>query len=318
MPPQNRVHDRLPVPYGLAARRVAAPKCIFGNFARQILEENSERILMRNLVRFTWLAALAGLFLMAATPRQLLAQGETNPTGVSGIFNGNTATADSVSTYDCWTGNFMRGPIDDVVVPGTVGAYPLKFSRTYNSQGLAGWAQDTLVSGALGNSMGQYWRHSYSLTVGDWGGGPPTDWHEGEGFVFPDGRVISADPTSNFPPIEERFDDATHNWVMADGGKVHLGYSWGFAGASGISADSIIDPYGQVTTIEHDPPCQNCSARNRIKKVTDVGSGKYLEFTYYDLPGEPDSLGLIQKVEAHDSNGDSMGISAEVQLCKAR
>lgn len=198
---------------------------------------------MRNLVRLMWLAALTSVFLIASPTSRLFAEGESNPTGVSSVFNGNVTTGCS---YDPSTGNFRR-EIDDIVVPGTVGTYPLKFTRTYNSRGSAPWEGEVLLSGPLGNSMGQNWRHSYSLTVGSWG--QLTGDKAREGFVFPDGRVISADPTSNFPPIEERFDDATHNWVMADGGKVHLGYDWGFIawsqnyfGGSGVSADRITDP----------------------------------------------------------------------------
>src|SRR5437016_9321081 len=56
--------------------------------------------------------------------------GGYNPTGVSGIFNGNITTGCS---YDPYTRN-PRREITDIVVPGSVGAYPLKFTRVYNGR----------------------------------------------------------------------------------------------------------------------------------------------------------------------------------------
>src|SRR5207302_2867991 len=122
------------------------------------------------------------------------------------------------------------------------------------------------------------------------------------------------------PPIEESFDDTTSNWIMADGGKVKLGpRNWATGSAGGVSAEKITDPYGQEITIEHDTLCQGCGTQNRLKKVTDVGSGKYLEFTYYAQSyypvGSPAGLGLIQKVEAKDRNGTVLA-RAEYQYHK--
>lgn len=118
------------------------------------------------LVRASWAVILIGL--VSLTSKITAQTQEPNQTGSSGVFNGNIATADAISTMDMWTENYRRGPIDDIIVPGTVGAYPLKFSRTYNSKDLQNWEQTILPSGALGNSIGQYWRHSYSVAVGSW------------------------------------------------------------------------------------------------------------------------------------------------------
>src|SRR4029077_9263997 len=73
-------------------------------------------------------------------PSRAIAEGEDNPTGVSGIYNGNVTTGCS---YDPYTGNEMR-IVDDIVVPGSVGKYPLKWTRTWNSRsaegvGIPGW-----------------------------------------------------------------------------------------------------------------------------------------------------------------------------------
>src|ERR1043165_4847875 len=130
--------------------------------------------------RFFWFAILVTLFL--ATSNLLASSEDSNPTGVSGVFNGNIATADGSSTYDPLTENYRRGPIDDVVVPGTVGAYPLKFSRTYNSNDLTGIGQGSMPPGALGNSTGRNWRHSYSTTVGNWAGGTSVNWKDASGY----------------------------------------------------------------------------------------------------------------------------------------
>lgn len=255
--------------------------------------------------------ALILIALVSLSPRILAQTQEPNLTGPAGIFNGNISTADAVSTMDLWTENYRRGPIDDIVVPGTVGAYPLKFSRTYNSKDLENWEQNILPSGALGNSMGQYWRHSYSWAVGSWQGGTIANPHSAEGYVFPDGRTIPHPPILDCPayfgpaPIEEGWNGT--NWVMADGGKIHLdgGHGWGYNGGQidyivGVAADQVTDPYGLVTTIEHDTSCTNCGKQNRLKKVTEPG-GRYLFFTYHDsVPGDPDALGLIKRVEAFD------------------
>ena len=52
------------------------------------------------------------------------------PVGVTGIFNGNVTTACS---YDPLTQSAHR-EITDIVVPGSIGKYPLKMTRYYNSR----------------------------------------------------------------------------------------------------------------------------------------------------------------------------------------
>lgn len=72
-------------------------------------------------------ASRAAIFVaLVSLTTKVLAVDEPNPTGVSGIFNGNIATADSISTYDSWTKNIQRGPIVDVQVPSAQGAYGLR------------------------------------------------------------------------------------------------------------------------------------------------------------------------------------------------
>ncbi len=79
---------------------------------------------------------------------QLHAQvGNNNPTGVSGIFNGQITSGCS---YDPWTGSSHRTSTD-VLIAGSVSAYPLALTRTSNSRNA--WGNAFGVPGA--------WRHNY-------------------------------------------------------------------------------------------------------------------------------------------------------------
>ena len=76
-----------------------------------------------------------------------------NPTGKSGVFNGNS---DDGASYDPYTANTTR-PVVDLSVPGTVGNYPLQWIRTMNSRRTEGHAFD-FGSGAA-------WQHSYAWGI---------------------------------------------------------------------------------------------------------------------------------------------------------
>src|SRR5213592_347168 len=81
---------------------------------------------MNNLTK---LIGSAFIFLLLAV--SVRAQvGNDNPTGISGIYNGNVTTAGS---YDPYTSNATRS-VTDISVAGAVGAYPLAFTRTMNSR----------------------------------------------------------------------------------------------------------------------------------------------------------------------------------------
>ena len=77
------------------------------------------------------LFAIAFLF-----PRSSKSIGEDNPTGVTGQFNGNVTTGGS---YDPYTGNATR-MVDDIIVPGSVGSYPLKWTRVITTRNPVGWS----------------------------------------------------------------------------------------------------------------------------------------------------------------------------------
>src|SRR5438552_3097393 len=111
--------------------------------------------------RPTWFAIQ--MFALAFLPTVLLAQSASdNPTGPAGVYNGNITTAGS---YDPFTENQMR-VVDDIVVPGSVGAYPLKWTRYFNTNG------------------GGHWTFSYK----DYGS-----------FSTPDGRQLGQNPVNGVP-----------------------------------------------------------------------------------------------------------------------
>src|ERR1044072_6395753 len=96
-----------------------------------------------------------GVLLVVLNARDLTAQvGNNNPSGASGIFNGQVNTGCS---YDPFTGNAMRS-ITDIAVAGAVGEYPLALVRTANSRALS----TTEVFGFAGG-----WNHNYNWILED-------------------------------------------------------------------------------------------------------------------------------------------------------
>jgi len=94
------------------------------------------------------------LLLVLALASVLHAQvGNQNPSGASGIFNGQVNTGCS---YDPYTGNATRS-ITDIAVAGGVGEYPLALVRTANSRA----PSTTEVFGWAGG-----WNHNYNWDLG--------------------------------------------------------------------------------------------------------------------------------------------------------
>src|SRR6266481_7688810 len=144
---------------------------------------NSESICERS-ARFSTLDGQAyrfvvlGALLLALGVHELRAQvGGNNPTGVSGIFNGNITTGCS---YDPYTGNATRS-ITDIAVAGAVGEYPLALVRTANSR----TPSTTEVFGPAGG-----WNHNYNWILEDSPNGNAQNFQPKRYTVeFPDGRV---------------------------------------------------------------------------------------------------------------------------------
>jgi RHS repeat-associated protein len=183
------------------------------------------------------------------------------PIGVTGIFNGNVATGCS---YDPLSHSAHR-VIDDIVVPGSIGKYPLKMTRYYNSR-----QQYYATPGAIGLSPG--WAHEYSWLL----------WGNGTKVVSPHGNVY--DPYCGPPLGVSEGWDGNGIWRLADGGKVVF---------SGGHVTDIYDPYGQRTRIAYD-------ANGQRVKVTEPG-GRCLWFTYSDQ--DQDGTKLLTWVEAFDVDG---------------
>jgi RHS repeat-associated protein len=206
---------------------------------------------------------LAVLFLAFALAPQALAQyvDDHNPVGVTGIFNGNIATGCS---YDPLTHSAHRA-IDDIVVPGSVGKYPLKMTRYYNSR-------------AVATSLGPEWRHEYLWSLGS---------NNGK-IQYPNGNVWenhceSPVGVSDWTGPLDPYGNPTFR--LADGGTVVFG--WVFVNLRFPTA--IIDPYGQTTTLSYNG--------GLLDRVTEPG-GRYLQFTY-----NGPQTGLLSTVEAYDGQG---------------
>ncbi|HEX9423715.1 MAG TPA: RHS repeat-associated core domain-containing protein [Pyrinomonadaceae bacterium] len=187
------------------------------------------------------------------------------PVGVTGIFNGNITTGCS---YDP-LGHSAHRAIDDIVVPGSIGKYPLKMTRYYNSR------QQYYALAAIGLSPG--WAHEYSWLL----------WAAGHKVVSPHGNVYDdycGAPVGVSERWENRADAYNGTWRLADGGKVVF--------TSGRVTD-IYDPYGQRTRIAYD-------ATGQRVKVTEPG-GRCLWFTY--SAQDQDGTKLLTWVQAYDVDG---------------
>ncbi len=256
----------------------------------------------KNLARVLWLSALVGSLVVAMPAPRMFAQeevvatncteapeepegpmeeapadggspqlafGQNSPTGVAGIFNGQITTG---GNYDPLSRNAKR-VIDDIVVPGCIGAYPLKMTRYWNSRTTPEDGSPRICPG---------WTHEY-MWLGE---APRPDF---SGIVFmPSGAELGTCGWDR--GTSEKWEDATH-FRMADGGTVI------FDSAS-HRAVAIADPFGKTTTIDYDN-------YGKVWKVTEPG-GRFLLFTYVDNPWSTDYWNprLLIKVEAFDGRGN--------------
>ena len=183
-------------------------------------------------------------FFLAAEP-SFGEVGNDNPTGVTGEYNGSITTAGS---YDPYTGNGKRF-ITDLTVTGSVGAYPLKWTRILNTRG---------GHGTFGQGGG--WRHSYQW--GMWVRPKreyqyhPNQYEGPSGEVsYPDGRtMVLYDWYSTLAPgagepgdLLVEAGDGNYDLVMQDGGRVKFRHPAGSTSGSDLVATEIVDPFGQTT-----------------------------------------------------------------------
>ena len=218
--------------------------------------------------------------------------GINNPTGASGIFNGQVNTGCS---YDPYTGNATRS-ITDIAVAGAVGEYPLALVRTANSR-------TPSVTGVFGNDGG--WNHNYNWTMEDSPVTHTQNFHPVKYTVnFPDGRVetfraVTWDTIYRVRPgpdtpaqstsagVRERFLQLNLNsmyayLILPDGGAVEFRAEQKYDPAYGrywytYHVTGIYDPHGLKTTIDSEVVGQ--AHRRRITKVTEP-AGRYLQFIY--------------------------------------
>jgi hypothetical protein len=243
-------------------------------------------------IRLFAVAAVFSLFLLLSAGQGVGATlGDDNPNGVAGDYNGSVTTAGHI---DPLTGNAKR-VIDDITVPGSVGAYPLKWSRYLNTRG--GTAPNTF--GSVGG-----WRHSYG-----WGLTilpplpPPNEWEPVNYVGYPDGRWTYLYPISGgfYVPavpgrdqVHERvlktgggaYGEGYYDLLLGDGGKVHFEP----VPNAGLAPVAVVDPYGLTTTLTY--------VSGRLDTVKEPG-GRYLKINY-------NSNDLIRSVQAYDRVGGSV------------
>jgi YD repeat-containing protein len=203
------------------------------------------------------------VFLFAAAASPLLAFDDHNPIGVTGAFEGVITTG---SAYNVLNHNATR-QIDDIVVPGSIGKYPLKMTRYYNSR-----------STSIHGIMGAGWRHEYSWSRSN-----------NDKFAYPDGNVWDSHCTGEWRlggPLGVSDWPTTSNgypaFRLGDGGTVVFeNPNWGVA-------TKIIDPYGQETNI-------TLGANGQITRVTEPG-GRNLQFHYSQVNG----FTMLTEVDAYD------------------
>jgi RHS repeat-associated protein len=186
--------------------------------------------------------------------------GNDNPTGISGAFDRDITTG---CDYDAYTGAARR-QITDLVVNGAVGAYGLSFSRTSISRYNTGAATDFGKAGS--------WLHSYQWTIDT----VTTTLTRPKSYTvnFPDGTRLTfsdnsdgnvyGDPYSRAgvgtrERLQIIWDSQTAGrlWlILPDGGKVYFTVQRTHPNANYVftyTLQSIIDPYGQTTTITGSP-----------------------------------------------------------------
>jgi RHS repeat-associated protein len=230
--------------------------------------------------------------------------GNDNPTGTSGVFNGNVNTGCS---YDPYTGNATRS-VTDLAVAGAVGTYPLAFTRTMNTRYTPG--AGTLEFGQAGT-----WRHNYQWSIDtiSFQDSGPNRWYAMPGSYwvnYPDGRRVllgthqSGDPNLHaVSGVGDRFQPLTGVWggdcylLLSDGGKVWFsvdvqrdGDDFGpVTSTFTFTFMGIIDPYGQVTSVSY--------PGDGSMTITEP-AGRWLKLFYITTPWNGDTV--IDTVAASD------------------
>jgi RHS repeat-associated protein len=214
--------------------------------------------------------------------------GNDNPTGPTGDYNGGITTGGS---YDPYTGNAKR-IVTDLTVTGSLGAYPLKWTRILNTRaGSAGTSANGFARGP--------WRHSYN-----WGlwlrqyrsyEHYPDQYTGPSGILhYPDGRRMEfdVDQANNYTKRSSEPGDLLvpapglpyghYDLLLADGGRVEFRFDTPppFETSYNLRATRIVDPHGLATELLHE--------ENRLSEIIEPG-GRYLKIEYetYTVPVPP-------------------------------
>jgi YD repeat-containing protein len=224
--------------------------------------------------KLTFTVLVAG-FLVAFGSPSVFAD-DHNPIGVTGAFEGVITTA---CAYNVLNHNATR-QIDDIVVPGSIGKYPLKMTRYYNSR-------DTVYPGL----MAPGWRHEYQwavLTSHSWK------------VEYPNGKVWDSEcfgdvgaPLGGSDGWESLAcnTNCVGDFRLADGGIVHFDNTNGY-----FQARTIKDPYGQTRTLTY---YTSGPQLRLLSRVTEPG-GRYLQFTYAQVGQRQ----MLSQVDAYDGQGN--------------
>lgn len=201
--------------------------------------------------------------------------GSDNPTGPAGMFNGNITTA---GNYDPLTGNAMRS-VTDLVVAGSVGDYPLAFTRTSNSRQVS--------SGYFLFGPAGAWTHNYAWSMG--GTEESTSQYPGAYEIyFPDGRAegFNSAGARTASGIREQVIPLNLSTmlcylVLPDGGRVEfratqysrldaetrVRYYW-----YSFVAQAIVDPHSLRTVLSY-------NANGSLSRITEP-AGRWLQLSY--------------------------------------
>jgi Domain of unknown function (DUF6531) len=215
-------------------------------------------------------------FLLSFTASPVLALDDHNPIGVTGAFEGIITTG---CAYNVLNHNASR-QIDDVVVPGSIGKYPLKMTRYYNSRSTAAYG-----------GLGPGWSHEYqwSSSSRDQKVEYPNGnvWDVG---CFPDGGTPLG-VSDGWQTLTLGQNGLTGDFRLADGGTVHFQPS-NAGGTWHTVVTTIKDPYNKTTAITYD------GTSGLLSRVTEPG-GRYLQFTYTQINGQS----FLHEVDAYDGQG---------------
>ena len=244
---------------------------------------------------------VSGLAILVSVCEVQAQVGSNNPTGVSGMFNGNVTTG---CNYDPLTANAKRGPIVDLTVAGAVGTYGLSFTRTSNSRGITGYQ-----FGEAGA-----WKHNYEWSLDDsiesLGTLSPAQYD----VYLPDGRfeTFQCGPWDTYcgagTGVHERFLRLNTSTLLAylilpDGGQVKFtatlntdvviddnGHRTTYYYYSYVPS-AIIDPYGLRTTFTYNG--------TQLTRITDPTMTRYININYGTVPGFG-GVAVITSITASD------------------